>query len=46
MTDFNDYATKNTIHDMNLNPEPFEAIRNGNKTVEMRIDDEKRARIG
>lgn len=44
MTDFNDNATKK-IHDMNLNPEPFEAIRSGNKTVEMRLNDEKRAKI-
>ena len=34
------------IHEMNLNPEPFESIRSGFKTVEMRLNDEKRAVIG
>ncbi|MBQ7343518.1 MAG: ASCH domain-containing protein [Clostridia bacterium] len=32
-------------HLMNLNSEPFEAIRCGSKTVEMRLNDEKRQLI-
>ena len=34
------------IHEMNLNLEPFDAIKRGNKTVEMRLNDEKRQAIG
>lgn len=30
------------IHNMNLNNEPFELIKNGSKTIELRLDDEKR----
>ena len=30
------------IHKMNLNNEPFEHIRNGTKTIELRLNDEKR----
>lgn len=30
---------------MNLNPRPFEAIKNGRKTVEMRLNDERRKGI-
>ena len=30
---------------MNLNPEPFEAIKSGRKTVEMRLNEEKRRYI-
>ena len=33
------------IHKMNLNPEPFEMIRNGQKTIELRLNDEKRRMI-
>ncbi|MBQ5398417.1 MAG: DUF3850 domain-containing protein [Ruminococcus sp.] len=29
-------------HKMNLNPEPFEMIRSGQKTIELRLNDEKR----
>lgn len=29
-------------HYMNLNPEPFEMIRSGKKTIELRLNDEKR----
>lgn len=32
-------------HKMNLNNEPFEAIRKGTKTIEMRLNDEKRSII-
>ena len=32
-------------HDMNLNTEPFELIRKGSKTVELRLNDEKRRKI-
>ena len=32
-------------HDMNLNPEPFELIRKGRKTVELRLNDKKRQKI-
>ena len=30
---------------MRLNPEPYEKIRNGQKTIELRLNDEKRQRI-
>lgn len=30
---------------MNLNPEPFEMIRSGQKTIELRLNDEKRQKI-
>lgn len=33
-------------HYMNLNPEPFEMIRSGEKTIELRLNDEKRKAIG
>ena len=29
-------------HEMKLNNEPFECIKNGTKTIEMRLNDEKR----
>ena len=29
-------------HEMKLNNEPFERIKNGTKTIEMRLNDEKR----
>ena len=32
-------------HKMNLNPEPFEMIRTGQKNIELRLNDEKRQRI-
>ena len=32
-------------HYMNLNPEPFEMIRSGEKTIELRLNDEKRKAI-
>ena len=32
-------------HAMNLQPEPFEMIRSGRKTIELRLYDEKRQRI-
>ena len=32
-------------HYMNLNPEPFEMIRSGKKTIELRLNDEKRQAI-
>ena len=34
------------VHTMNLNPSPFEMIRNGTKTIELRLYDEKRRKIG
>lgn len=34
-----------TAHDMKLNPEPFEMIKSGNKTIELRLFDEKRQKI-
>lgn len=33
------------IHKMNLNPEPFERILSGRKTIELRLNDEKRRLI-
>ena len=33
------------IHKMNLHDEPFKKIKNGTKTVEMRLNDEKRRQI-
>lgn len=32
-------------HTMKLNPEPYEKIRNGQKTIELRLNDEKRQKI-
>lgn len=32
-------------HTMNLNPSPFKMIREGNKTIELRLYDEKRKMI-
>lgn len=29
-------------HQMNLNPIPFSLVRNGDKIIELRLDDEKR----
>ena len=33
------------LHNMNLNPSPFEMIRSGRKTIELRLLDEKRQQI-
>ena len=33
------------MHQMNLNPEPFEQIKSGKKTIELRLYDEKRQKI-
>ena len=33
------------IYEMKLNKEPFEMISNGNKTVELRLFDEKRCKL-
>jgi len=33
------------IHEMRLNRDPFEKIRSGRKTVELRLNDEKRRRL-
>lgn len=34
-----------TLHRMKLNPEPYKKIRQGKKTIELRLYDEKRRRI-
>ena len=36
---------KSAMHEMRLNPQPFEMIKNGSKTIELRLYDEKRRRI-
>ena len=33
------------VHEMRLNDEPFQAIKDGTKTIEMRLYDEKRRMI-
>ena len=33
------------IHSMNLAPSPFEMIASGKKTIELRLNDEKRRKI-
>jgi 23S rRNA (uracil-5-)-methyltransferase RumA len=33
------------VHHMNLNPDPYEMIKNGKKTIELRLYDEKRQKI-
>lgn len=33
------------MHEMSLNPEPFEKIKNGKKSIEIRLYDEKRRRV-
>jgi len=38
-------TTESTIHRMRLNPEPFEMIESGRKTIELRLLDEKRRAI-
>ena len=35
----------NTIHDWDLNPSPLQAFRQGNKSVELRLFDEKRRQL-
>jgi len=37
--------TDHKAHEMRLHPDPFEMIRNGSKTVEVRLNDEKRQLI-
>ena len=34
-----------TVHEMNLNPAPFAMIQSGEKTIELRLFDEKRRKI-
>ena len=36
---------ENTVHNMKLHAEPFEMIRSGQKTIELRLYDEKRQKI-
>ena len=36
---------ENTLHEMKLAPEPFAMIRSGQKTIELRLFDEKRQKI-
>ncbi len=36
---------KHTMHRMKLNPAPFEMIKSGQKTIELRLFDEKRQQI-
>ena len=33
------------IHKMNLHPEPYEMIKSGEKTIELRLNDDKRSLI-
>jgi ASC-1-like (ASCH) protein len=35
----------NTIHDWDLNPSPLQAFRQSNKSVELRLFDEKRRQL-
>ena len=35
----------NSVHNMKLNPYPFEMIKSGQKTIELRLLDEKRQLI-
>ena len=37
--------TRGSCHEMKLNPEPFAMIKNGEKTIELRLLDEKRQKI-
>ena len=39
-------AEQTTTHNMKLNPTPFEMIKSGEKTIELRLFDEKRRQIG
>ena len=36
---------KNNVHNMKLHPSPFEKIKSGEKTIELRLFDEKRRKI-
>ncbi len=36
---------RRTVHNMKLNPSPFEMIKNGKKNIELRLFDEKRRKI-
>ena len=36
---------ENAIHNMNLDSEPYEMIKSGEKTIELRLFDEKRRKI-
>ena len=38
-------SRENIVHAMNLNPSPFEKIKTGQKTIELRLFDEKRQKI-
>jgi len=38
-------SREKAVHEMNLNPSPFEKIKSGQKTIELRLYDEKRQRI-
>ena len=38
-------SRSNTTHNMKLNPRPFSMIKNGQKSIEMRLFDEKRQRF-
>lgn len=33
------------LHEMKLNENPFERMKNGTKTIEFRLNDEKRKKI-
>ena len=38
-------SREKAVHEMNLNPSPFAKIKSGQKTIELRLYDEKRQRI-
>ena len=38
-------SREKAVHEMNLNPAPFEKIKSGQKTIELRLFDEKRQKI-
>lgn len=38
-------SRESTVHEMNLNPEPFSMIKSGMKTIELRLFDERRQGI-
>ena len=40
-----DVYKRKTLHHMKLDPQPFEMIKNGQKTIELRLFDEKRQKI-
>lgn len=39
------FSRNNAVHDMRLHAEPFEMIKSGRKTIELRLWDEKRQKI-